>query len=358
MVLMNFLDNIRHALHSGDDKETAALKACLLHFSHGQVKCDGCGTLTSLETFQPLTMGTCPKCGVLIFIPVDLDGWVVCKPVGVGGQASVYVACKPDDPRNKVAVKILWKQSETPAGAVEDFLREAAIGKSFGSHPNLMQVHDYGYLDDGAFIITQFVEGTSIYDALADCPNGLQPELCLYYALDVIEGLRHIHECGYIYRDLTPRNIIIGPDGIARLIDFGLCKTHDDAWEGRPATVLGTPMFVSPERLRREGEDLRSDIYSLGMVLFLALTGKPYFPPTEQRTVVKDHLRFVRVPTAVKMKGFDDAIVSMVDGMIKQEVEARFQNYDEIRNAIQPILEKFAQVTTKDPILKLRRKGK
>jgi len=107
-----------------------------------------------------------------------LDGWVVCKPLGIGGQGSVYHACSRQDSKLKVAVKILWKNKKTSNSdtAIENFIREASIGRSFGVHPHLMQVHGYGYMEDGAFMITQFVEGIPFYDMLASYPHGLPPE--------------------------------------------------------------------------------------------------------------------------------------------------------------------------------------
>lgn len=327
-------------------------------FEHGQCRCANCRKKVSLADLPPLTLQPCPHCGCLLFVPADLDGWLVLCPIGSGGMGSVYLACYRAQPTQSATAKILRRSEKVGEEALVRLTDEAAIGASFGAHPNLAQVYGYGRLEDGAFMIMETIDGLTLLDRIAQhAQRGLPEETVLYYALDIVSALEHIYDCGYVYRDLNPSNVIVQEDGVARLVDYGLCLTHDEAWERRDGPIFGTPLYIAPERCLRTGEDFRSDIYSLGMVCFYALKGDPFFSPTEVMKVIEGHLRLLRTQTKTKMAGCHPGLVDVVDLMIKREPEERFQTYDAIRHAMRPVLEDLWRTDPPDAATRARRKA-
>lgn len=338
------------------NRDNWTLDRCLESFAQGYALCEACKATIPVAGHVPGALEPCPVCQALFFVPMTLEGWVVCRPLGSGGEGGVYLAALPQNPERRAAVKILHHDRDQDASAVAMFLREAEIGASFGNHPRLMQVYAYGNMENGAYMISQLEEGVTLHELLSSRPQGLPPEECLYYTIDLVEALEHIYDAGFIYRDMNLRNVIILHDGFASLIDYGLCMTHEEAWENRDGKVFGTPLFIPPERCLKQGEDYRSDIYSLGMVVFCMVTGHPYFSPTELEQVIKGHLRSLRVPTSAKMPHTDPELVNLTDKMIRRDRDERYQSYDEIREAIYPILGRYRQFRTDNAHIKMRRK--
>ncbi len=348
---MKILERLFRKEPSREDR----LRETLAFYQQGFARCDGCKGLIPNARLPPLRLHKCPACGTLFFVAAELEGWVVCQPLATGGEGCVHLACRPHDAREKAAVKLLWRKPTTTEEEVERFLHEAEIGQIFGAHPNLMQVYECGYLEDGAFIITQFVEGPTLDELTDKHRDGLLPELCLYYLLDIVSALEHILQYGYVYRDLNLHNIVVRDPGFAVLLDYGLCLPREEALTRREGKIFGTPLFVPPERCLRMDEDHRSDIYSLGMVFYHILTGRPYFSSQEVEQVIKGHLRHLRAPTSAKMPHADPELVKLVDGMIKQNRDERIASYQDIRSKIGPLLERYQAYPTRDSLLKLRR---
>ena len=192
--------------------------------------------------------------------------------LGRGGFGTVWKARDTELDRI-VAVKIPRKGQLTPA-EVEHFLREARTAAQL-THPNIVAIHEVGRDGDTIYIVTDLVHGVPLSDWLARCRPSVREaaELCRKIA----EALHHAHEMGVVHRDLKPQNILIEDDGEPRVTDFGLARRElGETTVTIDGQLLGTPAYMSPEQAKGQAHqaDRRSDIYSLGVILFELLTGE------------------------------------------------------------------------------------
>lgn len=326
-------------------------------YEQGYIVCQQCKTRIKFSDCTPLSLEKCPKCGDVIFIPIEIEGWWVVEPVGAGGFGSVYLGRLKENPEIKAAVKVLQRSEHIDQRVFDEFIREAEISYSFKRHPHLTETYAYGYLgEDNAFIIMKFLEGIRLTDYIGTRQAGIPLEECLYYALDLTSALEYIYDLGYVYRDMKPENVIIKNDGLAAIIDYGLCMKCEDARESANGPIVGSALYMPPERYLSLGEDHRGDIYSLGMLIYFTLMGDTFFSRTEVKTVARAHTSRLRIETRSRMRDQADDVVDLIDRMIKRDREERMQTYDEIRQAIFCILLRFHEVKTKDPQILRRRK--
>ena len=343
---------MKRIFQSEKKKFEKAIHGC----DEGYIICESCRTKIIFADCTPLSMEKCPKCQDLIFIPIEIEGWWVMEPLGAGGFGSVYLARAKENPKNRAAVKILQRSEQVDQYVFDEFRRESEISYSFERHPHLPETYAYGSLgEDNAFIIMEFLDGTRLSDYIASRESSIPPEECLYYTLDLINALEYIYNKGYVYRDMKPENVIIKNDGLAAVIDYGLCLSHEDAANVGDGPVIGSALFMPPERYLRSGEDHRGDIYSLGMLLYFALMGDTFFSRTEVRTVARGHMRRLRIETRSRMRDNDADMVDLVDHMIRRDREERIQTYDEVRYAIFSVLGHLHEIKTTDPWILRRR---
>jgi eukaryotic-like serine/threonine-protein kinase len=183
-----------------------------------------------------------------------------------------------------VAIKIIPEGMARPE-SLERFQREARAVAQL-SHPNILAIHDFGKQDEVAYAVMELLEGETLRQRLAH--GALPARKAVDFAAQIAEGLAAAHEKGIVHRDLKPENVFVTNDGHVKLLDFGLAKEmtpgsrdesaiQTDAPPTDPGTVLGTARYMSPEQVRGEAVDPRSDIFSLGVVLYEMLTGQQAF---------------------------------------------------------------------------------
>jgi len=317
--------------------------------------CKSCHQQMSFDESEPLAMLNCPSCNELFLVPCKLDEWWVTAPLGGGGMGAVYEGHYTGDPELRAAVKVLQTGDNINPLFLGLLIKEAEIGASFGVHPNLAQVYSYGNDGISAYMIMALVEGTRFDHFIDNSKYGAAEELSMYFMLDILGGLEYMFQCGYLYRDLKPENIIVKADGTITLVDYGLCLSTDDAWYNCDDDIMGSPLYMPPERIRGEGEDFRADLYSLGMVMFHCLEGKTYFSQTELMKLIECQSGGLRVQTKFKMKTKIPQLSELIDTLIRINRDERFQSYYDIRLKIHEVLLELHKNKTECKITRRRR---
>src|SRR6187399_1280798 len=206
--------------------------------------------------------------------------------IGVGGMGEVYLA-RDERLGREVALKFLPEQLIADKIQLSRFKTEARSASAL-NHPNILTVYEIGAEGDRQFIATEFIEGMTLRASLA-CGR-MNLHAALEIAVQVASALAAAHETGVVHRDIKPENIMLRPDGYAKVLDFGIAKLTEQRpasdhyevgatalLETRPGLVLGTGQYMSPEQTRGQKVDARSDVWSLGVVLYEMLGGSPPF---------------------------------------------------------------------------------
>ena len=203
------------------------------------------------------------------------DRYRVEARIGSGGMAEVYRGFDPVLNRT-VAIKILLPQFARDASFVDRFRREAQAAARI-NHPNIVGVYDHGASGDTQWIVMEFIEGRTLHEFLSGGRRPTPVQSC-EIAERLCEALTAAHSRGVIHRDIKPGNVMVTRDGTVKLMDLGIARMTAGA-ETAPQTsaVLGTAAYMSPEQAQGQQVDARTDIYSLGAVLYEMLTGRPPF---------------------------------------------------------------------------------
>jgi len=207
--------------------------------------------------------------------------------IGIGGMGEVYLA-RDEQLGRKVALKFLPERLTIDRTQLSRFQNEARAASAL-NHPNILTVHEIGADGNRQFIATEFVEGATLRASLADGRIDLRAALDI--AVQVVSALAAAHEAGVVHRDIKPENIMLRPDGYVKVLDFGLAKLAEEGLasedhelattallQTRPGLIIGTVRYMSPEQARGQKVDARSDIWSLGVVLYEMVGGSPPFP--------------------------------------------------------------------------------
>ena len=217
---------------------------------------------------------------------VHLGPYEIYSLLGAGGMGDVY---RGRDPRlgRDVAIKVLPSNASSDPGRLQRFEQEARAAAAL-NHPNILAVYDVGVLDGAPYIVSELLDGQTLRARLASGP--LPVRMALDFAAQIAQGLAAAHEKGIVHHDLKPDNVFVTPDGRIKILDFGLAKLIDQESTGvvssvlpasppgtSPALVLGTTGYMSPEQVRGEPVDRRTDVFALGVVLYEMLTGARAF---------------------------------------------------------------------------------
>lgn len=214
-----------------------------------------------------------------------LGHYEIVGELGSGGMGVVYRARDPRLDR-EVAIKVLPQGVATDPARRSRFEREAKAAAAL-SHPNILAIHEFGTEDETAFAVMELLEGQDLSQRLEKGP--IPPSKAVKIGVQVAQALTAAHGKGIVHRDLKPGNIWITTEGQAKVLDFGLASFHAGPQRPEaetmtcatdPGSILGTAAYMSPEQVRGEPVDIRSDIFSLGVVLFEMLTGRQAFART------------------------------------------------------------------------------
>lgn len=260
------------------------------------------------------------------------------EPIGSGGMGEVYKAVDLQLGR-VVALKTLPPARAADQDANRRFLREARAA-SILSHPSICTIYEVGQDGDLAYIAMQYVQGRTIEHILAKGP--LPIEDALSYALDVADALDEAHKNGVIHRDIKPANIIVNERGLAIVLDFGLAKqlaSAETRAEESPtllqvtaaAVIVGTIPYMSPEQVRQEAVDARSDIFSFGSMLYEMLAGKRPFDGPGKVETLHAILHQEPAPVSQVRPEVDGELDRIIGKALKKNAEDRYQSAAELK---------------------------
>ncbi len=208
--------------------------------------------------------------------------------IATGGFASVYVG-RNTFTNEIVAIKVLSEQYTREERYVERFRREAIMAERL-RHPNIVRVLDHGVEDDKHFLVMEFVEGLSL-ETLIERKGALSIDEVVSYTRQACAGMQMAESAGIVHRDIKPANLMITPDGTLKIMDFGIARVESLAGLTQSGMFMGTPRYISPEIAQGARADIRSDLYSLGLVMYEMLTGAPPFDASSPWAVVNQQIK-------------------------------------------------------------------
>jgi beta-lactam-binding protein with PASTA domain len=252
--------------------------------------------------------------------------------LGRGGMAKVYrgtdsVLGRP------VAVKVLSPQYAGDANFVTRFRREAQAAARL-NHPNLVQVYDTGSDDGVHYIVMEFVEAKTLADYLAG-GGRIMPDRAVELAEAVSDALAVAHGQGVIHRDIKPANIMVTRDGQVKVTDFGIARVTTNETIEQTAAVLGTASYLSPEQAQGGQIDQRSDLYSLGCVLYEMLTGRPPFTADSPVAVASKHVLEQPVPPSRVNHDVSPQLDAVVMRALSKNPDNRYQDAAEMKEDLE-----------------------
>jgi len=250
--------------------------------------------------------------------------------LGHGGMARVHKG-KDRQLGRSVAVKVLSAPYDRDLAFVERFRREARAAARL-NHPSIVAVYDSGSHDGIHYIVTELVEGETLGDVLRREP-ALPPERAVEIATEVSRALAAAHERGVVHRDVKPGNVMLAPDGRVKVVDFGIARAAGVESVTRSGLVLGSAPYLSPEQARGEPGDSRSDIYSLGCVLYQMLTGRaPFVAETPVATLYLHVHEPVTPPSSIRP--VPPALEAVVLRCLEKDPSKRFGSASELEAAL------------------------
>jgi serine/threonine-protein kinase len=286
-------------------------------------------------------------------MPERFGNYVLEQRLASGGMAELFRATRGDAPRRTVVVKRALP-SVRHDKAYDALLR--AEGRIAGSlaHPNVARTLDAGDVDGVAFIVVEEVDGADLVSVIHRVAqrggHEIPIEHVLTIALGMSSGLAHVHAHGIVHRDVTPPNVMVARDGEVKLVDFGLAIEIGEPIDHEVGTARGTAAYMSPEQARGERVDARSDVFSLGVVLFELTTSKRLFvgsTPLETLRLVTD--RDVPRPGAIR-EGYPDALERIVLRALAKAPDARYPSAEALRADLADFAARHAPSATKDAL--------
>ena len=251
-----------------------------------------------------------------------------------------------EDTGQIVALKVLHRFSSNDSNYVERFRREASLASSI-DHPNVVKIFEVGQDGDQHFMALEFLP-----ESLARVIEGggqMRLDRATEFGVQIADGLAEAHALGIVHRDIKPQNILIGTDGVAKVTDFGIARA--DVMNSVTATgdVVGTPHYMSPEQSRGEETDARSDVYSLGCMLYQMVTGELPFNGNTPLAVIRQQIEDEPTPMGELRADLTPGLESVVHRAMAKDRDGRFQSISDLSTAPRDSLPEIEVVTREGP---------
>jgi serine/threonine protein kinase len=259
--------------------------------------------------------------------------YTIIEELGRGGMGVVY---KAEDTKLKrtVALKFLPPELVHIPKVKTRFIREAQAAAAL-DHPNICTVHEFDEVDEKPFISMAYIEGQSLKDKLESGPLDLEEALGI--AEQAAQGLQEAHKKGIVHRDIKSGNIMVTDSGQAKIMDFGLARKTEGTLLTKEGSTMGTIAYMSPEQTQGEEVDLRTDIWSFGVVLYEMLTGELPFKGEHEQAVVYSILKENPKPVTNIKSDIPTSIEQVVNKSLEKDPDKRYQKIDELIDDIKSI---------------------
>lgn len=255
--------------------------------------------------------------------------------LGTGGMGEVYLA-EDTRLRRKVALKMLKAELTSEERDLRRFEQEALAASAL-NHPNILTIYEFRQVDNLRFIVSEYIEGDTLGEKIAHGP--LPPNTVVEIAIQIASALSAAHASGIIHRDIKPDNVIVRKDGIVKVLDFGIAKLSQSKLEetirrktlattadtSQPGMVVGTAKYMSPEQARGQAIDVRSDIFSLGSVVYELITGRAAFVGDTTTDVLAAILTADPSPPADFVPDVPYELERIISKSMRKDRETRYQ---------------------------------
>src|SRR5512139_2282310 len=280
-----------------------------------------------------------------------LGHYQITEKLGEGGMGIVH---KARDTRldRFVALKVLPPEKVSDPERKRRFIQEAKAASAL-NHPNIITIHDIDQADGIDFIAMEYVAGKTLDQRIGH--RGLRLNDALKYAVQIADALAQAHSAGIVHRDLKPTNIIVSEDGVVKVLDFGLAKLTEQIkgdetastatvdGEGRPITeegvIVGTVSYMSPEQAEGKKIDARSDIFSLGSVLYEMVTGQKAFQGTSKTSTLSAILHQEPKPVSGITPTIPADFEKLISRCLRKDPAKRLQHMDDVKVALDELKE-------------------
>ncbi len=286
-----------------------------------------------------------------------ISHYKILEKLGGGGMGVVY---KAEDTKLKrtVALKFLPPDLTRDDESKVRFIQEAQAASAL-QHNNICTIHEIDETEDGQmFIVMACYEGQTLKNKIEQ--SSLENEEAVKITLQIAQGLSKAHEKGIVHRDIKPANIMVTDDGVVKILDFGLAKLTGQTRITKTATTMGTIAYMSPEQARGEEVDHRTDVWSLGVLLYQMITGSLPFKGEYEQAVVYSILNEEPRPMSKVKADVPGEIEEIVQKSLQKDVEKRYQNAEDVISILEVLKRKFesGQFVTLDQKIELRKRRK